>query len=212
MGISERKQREKEDLKKQILEAAKTLFVEKGFESTSMRNIAELLEFSPTRLYIYYKDKNAIIYELHKEGFKLLSAQFQQLPQQDQPFERLKAIGHIYLQFAQNHPDFYEVMFVMKGPIVHIKQYSQHENWAEGTKVYETLLNTVTKCQEQGYFPGKEAHQISLLIWSTLHGISMLNLHQHLSCIDDGYQLADTTKNNAMEIFETFIKFIERTT
>ena len=60
MTITTRKERQKEELKGKILQAAKELFMEKGFEDTSIRNIAEKIEYSPTTIYLYFKDKDDI--------------------------------------------------------------------------------------------------------------------------------------------------------
>ena len=77
-----------------VLEAAKKLFVQEGYEATSIRKIAKEIGFSPTTIYLYYRDKNDIAYALHQEGFLLLRDRFMALMSVDNPFERLKAIGH----------------------------------------------------------------------------------------------------------------------
>src|SRR5690606_17197717 len=110
MGIKERKARHRENLKVQILEAAKKLFVKDGYQATSIRKIAAEIEFSPTTIYLYYKDKSDIAYALHQEGFSLLRERFVALEFVEQPFERLRAMGRAYIQFALDHPDFYELM------------------------------------------------------------------------------------------------------
>ena len=76
MGVTERKERHKEDLKKDILTAAKELFTEKGFEATSIRAIAEKIEYSPATIYLYYKDKNEIVHALHQDGFQTVGKPF----------------------------------------------------------------------------------------------------------------------------------------
>ena len=76
MEIKERKLRHKEDLKQSILDAAKKLFLSEGYGATSIRKIAAEIEFSPTTIYLYYKDKAEIAHALHQEGFKELGARF----------------------------------------------------------------------------------------------------------------------------------------
>jgi len=70
VGIQERKRKHKEDLKQLILDAAKKLFMKDGYEATSIRKIAAEIEFSPTTIYLYYKDKAEISHALHQEGLK----------------------------------------------------------------------------------------------------------------------------------------------
>ncbi|MFX8778120.1 helix-turn-helix domain-containing protein, partial [Acinetobacter baumannii] len=61
MGINERKEKQKLELKRLILDASMKLFVEEGFENVSIRKIADLIEYSPTTIYLYFKDKNEIL-------------------------------------------------------------------------------------------------------------------------------------------------------
>ena len=71
MGVKERKEREKHDMRELILKAAHQIFVDKSFEEVSIRNIADEIEYSPATIYLYFKDKNEIFYALHTEAFKI---------------------------------------------------------------------------------------------------------------------------------------------
>jgi AcrR family transcriptional regulator len=68
MGIAERRSKHKENLRQAILDAAKKLFLRDGYHATSIRKIAQEIEFSPTTIYLYYKDKAEIAHALHIEG------------------------------------------------------------------------------------------------------------------------------------------------
>lgn len=72
MTIAARKQREKEEMRALILDAARKIFLEKGYEHTSIRNIAEKIEYSPGTIYLYFKEKDEIFHALHEEGFRRL--------------------------------------------------------------------------------------------------------------------------------------------
>ncbi|MEI6899671.1 MAG: helix-turn-helix domain-containing protein, partial [Bacteroidota bacterium] len=91
MGITERKTKERQELKDLILSAAKSLFIEKGIDETSIRNIAERIEYSPATIYLYFKDKDEILHELHSQGFQELGSRMSVLMAVGDPFERLKA-------------------------------------------------------------------------------------------------------------------------
>ena len=69
MGITDRKEREKQELKDLILKEAKAVFLEEGYEKTSIRKIADRIEYSPTTIYLYFKDKSELLLELHKQSF-----------------------------------------------------------------------------------------------------------------------------------------------
>jgi len=179
MGIKERKEKHKEELKLRILDAAKDLFLKQGYDATSIRKIAEQIEISPTTIYLYYKDKSDIIYALHQEGFKILSSQFVVLQQVEDAFERLKAMGRIYMTFALENPDFYELMFIMKEPLDFVVKHCGSE-WEEGEFAFTSLLKTVADCKEVGYFKQMDTNSMALNIWAIMHGLCSLKLQGHL--------------------------------
>ena len=131
MGIAERKERDKEELRERILVAAKTLFLEKGVEKTSIRNIADLIEYSPGSIYHYFKDKNEIFHALHQGGFQQLMSRMEVLAAVSNPMERLKKMGAIYVDFALENPDMYDLMFIKEAPMDHVFN-SNDEQWKEG--------------------------------------------------------------------------------
>ena len=212
MGITERKERHREELKKDILIAAKELFLENGFEATSIRNIAEKIEYSPATIYLYYKDKNEIIHALHQEGFKLLIQHFEVLNTIPSAFERLKAMGKAYIQFALTHPDVYQLIFTMKEPLEHVTQCEIE--WDEGDAAFQLLLKTVQGCQEEGYFKGVEPVGMAFMIWSTMHGLCTLRISGHLEHMTIVCPEVEAMKKNVDELltynYDIFVSVLEK--
>jgi len=207
MGIKERKIKHKEDLKQSILDAAKKLFLNDGYEATSIRKIAAEIEFSPTTIYLYYKDKNEIAHALHEEGFKMLSERFSVLAYVEHPFERLKAMGRIYMQFALENKDFYEIMFVMKEPIV---EACIEDEWDEGKRAFSTLLQTIEECQKAGYFKGFEPNAFSLVVWSTMHGLCTMKIHGQLELVVKKKEILTDVQDVFTHTFECFVQLLEK--
>ncbi|HWV70618.1 MAG TPA: TetR/AcrR family transcriptional regulator [Pseudosphingobacterium sp.] len=214
MGIKERKERHKEDLRQRILDAAKLLFLKEGYDATSIRKIASAIEFSPTTIYLYYKDKNDIIYALQKEGFKLLRTKFSALSNVENPFERLKAMGRTYLQFSIESREFYELMFVMKEPLEFLQSIcgeGEDEQWDEGVEAFNFLVRTIADCQQAGYFVGHDIKMFSLLVWSTVHGLSTLNMHGHITHVVEKHLIELQDGGQILEAaFNSYIKFLEQ--
>ncbi|MGB3183488.1 MAG: TetR/AcrR family transcriptional regulator [Cyclobacteriaceae bacterium] len=174
MGIAERKAKEKEKLKALILEGAKKLFIEKGIDKTTIRNIADAIEYSVGTVYVYYKDKNAILHDLHTQGFQQLGGAMRVLNSVTDPMERLKALGRVYINFAEQNPDMYDLMFSMKAPIEFLE--SQHrDDWNEGAATFNVMQNTVKQCIERGHFMGHKLEPLSFMIWGCVHGMCALN-------------------------------------
>jgi AcrR family transcriptional regulator len=205
MGIKERKLKHKEDLKQSILDAAKNLFLKEGYEATSIRKIAAEIEFSPTTIYLYYKDKAAISHALHQEGFKLLASQFNVLTYIENPFERLKAMGRVYMQFALENNDFYELMFNRAEPLDCVD-----DHWEEGEQAFRLLLMNVQACKEAGYFTQFDAESFSMMIWSTMHGLCTLKIKGHLEHVTRHKMVLQDVPDVFTHTFETFIATLEK--
>jgi len=206
MTITSRKERQKEELKGKILEAAKELFMLKGFEDTSIRNIAEKIEYSPTTIYLYFKDKDDIFHSLHSEGFTLLNQYFRPLGHLEDPFERLKAISKAYIDFALENGEFYDLMFIIRSPMKSLSK--DDSNWDEGNRAFDFLLNTINQCIGKGYFEGMNPEILAFTVWSMVHGIVSLEIRNRCSVISEPNQidLAKKAGNLVIEILERMHK------
>src|SRR5688572_21211554 len=117
MGIAERKEKQKLEIRKAILDASMKLFVEQGYENVSIRKIADLIEYSPTTVYLYFKDKNEILFNLHEIGFLKMDEYTADLFTIKNPLVRLHKMGEHYIRFGIENPAFYDLMFILQAPM-----------------------------------------------------------------------------------------------
>jgi AcrR family transcriptional regulator len=185
MSITERKAKEKEELRALILQGAKKLFIENGIEQTTIRNIADEISYSVGTVYVYYKDKNSILHDLHTLGFKQLGGEMRVLLSVAEPMERLAAIGRVYIRFAVDNPDMYDLMFNMKAPMEFLER-TDEEEWNEGKATFNVLKTTVEQCIAQGYFAGHQLEPLSFVIWSTVHGMCSLYIRERIKAVNLG--------------------------
>lgn len=171
MGITERKEREKQGMRELILKEATQMFIEDGYDKTSIRNLAERIEYSPATIYLYYKDKDEIFYAIHEQGFEMLLTRMQEAEGVLNPYEKLFKLGYIYLKFAFDNPEYYDLMFIMRSPM---KSLKPEEDWNCGFKSYNSLKDTVRACVEQGYIKPLDVEQLSFSILSYMHGMTSL--------------------------------------
>lgn len=206
-----KRERQKEDLRKHILDTAKVLFKQEGYEATSIRKIASAIGYSPTTIYLYYKDKSEIVHALHGEGFNLLNSRLAVLAHVENPFERLKAMGRIYMQFAMEHSDYYEVMFIMKEPISYLVNYCANEEWAEGSQAFYALLSTMEGCMQMGYFSDQNPMPTVMLVWSFMHGLCAMKIVGHLDHIATKKNLLPEPSELMEQTFLCFVQMVEKT-
>lgn len=179
MGTAERREREKKKMRDQILNAAMKLFLKEGFEKVTIRRIAEVIEYSPATIYLYFKDKNEILYALHEQGFEELHKRQQAVLSIRDPLGRLKSHGLVYVSFALEKPEYYDLMFIMKGPAR--KSKSVEEEWVAGRRSYELLRRNVEDCIAAGYLPGGNLDVAAFSVWSLVHGIVSLIIRRRCS-------------------------------
>ncbi|HEY4063462.1 MAG TPA: TetR/AcrR family transcriptional regulator [Puia sp.] len=176
MGIAERKEKQKLEIRKMILDASMKLFVEEGFNHVSIRKIAELIEYSPTTVYLYFKDKDEIFFNLHDIGFKMLLEANQNLGSIRNPLIRLHKMGENYLNFGMKNPEYYNLMFIAREPMKTL----QNCDWENGDVALGLLKATIQECMDKGYLAKNDAHLVSLSVWSHVHGLVALAIRERM--------------------------------
>jgi AcrR family transcriptional regulator len=177
MGVSERRIRERLDARQSILATARELFLLKGFEATTIRNIAEKIEYSPSTIYQHFKDKNEIFYTLHTESFLELVKQMKRSDLHENPLEQLIALGKIYIQFAEDNPELYDLMFIMEAPIDFLNLLDETQ-WIEGKTAFDYLKSVISACINKGLIKETDVDSLAYLIWSTVHGMVTLSIRK----------------------------------
>lgn len=177
MGIAERKEKERLVMKQRILTAAMELFIEFGFQHVSIRNIAEKIEYSPSTIYLYFPDKNAILIELLNEGLDRLNEKILLHQQIADPIDRFIAYERCYLEFALENPQYYDIMFIRGLPIRRPEEGFATE---KGERLYNVFEELLTECQRAGHLQDKNIREQTILLWSTLHGFCSLHIRGRL--------------------------------
>lgn len=195
MGISERKEREKGEMKQLIMTAALKMFLEDGYAKTSIRNIADAIEYSPGTIYLYYKDKDELLYEVQRHGYDLLLQEFRAKANSDDPLERMHQLGRTYISFGLENPELYDLMFIIRAPTnVDEKVHKDNGNDTSGY-----LLDCMKNCIDKGLVRMTNLEQCCLQLWSMAHGLVSLNLRCRLKVLSMGEGSVDEILMSAME-------------
>jgi AcrR family transcriptional regulator len=169
--MKERREREKEQVRRKILDAARALFVEEGYEAVTMRKIAAAIEYSPTAIYLHFRDKKAVVNALCDSDFLKLATRFRKIAQVADPIERLRAAGLAYADFALRHPNHYRLMFMTPHP-PHMPEESAIEVGNRDEDAYAFVLWTAGQAIERGLLRPEldDAHLVAQIVWSAIHG------------------------------------------
>lgn len=183
MGIAERREREKELLRASIVEAARDLLSEQGLAALSMRAIAERIEYSPATIYLYFKDKEALIQEVVEAGFDQLEAtvraELRALPEEASAADQYSAIGRAYARFALENTSYFRVMFELP---MQADVHCPAEQEADSATHHDPfgvlpLLQRAALEDLEGLGDVKRA---SVIGWGLIHGLTALYLSGHL--------------------------------
>jgi AcrR family transcriptional regulator len=208
MGIAERKEKQKNEIRQLILDASMKLFVEEGFESITIRKIAELIEYSPTTVYLYFKDKDEIFYALHDMGFEKMSEFNKNLDSIKNPLVRMHKMGENYLRFGMEYPEFYSLMFINGEPMKKISELGC--DWKPGDAALGRLKETVTECMEKGYLAKGDPYLVSLAVWGFVHGLVSLAIRQRMEKIVPDEKMVLPMMEQALNWFMNNIDITER--
>jgi AcrR family transcriptional regulator len=178
-----RRERLRADVRERICEAAMQLFLAEGLERTSIRRIAEAVDYTPGAIYSYFRDRDDIFYELHARGFEKFRALVRpEVEAETTPAARLYRAGELYLRFAFEHPQYYELMFIMAATG---KRIREDERWEQGLENYDFLRSIVRDCIADGSLPPGDVEAATFAVWSSVHGIASLVIRSRAPMIPD---------------------------
>ncbi len=170
MGIKERRQRERQQLRDGILSAAREIASAEGWQSVTIRKIAGLIEYSPPVIYEYFDSKDDILLELVRVGYAgQLEAIERARASSGDPEEALLGMSRAWCRFAFEAPDLYQVMYGLGGvsfPVTELRK--------EGEKIAGAMAGVLEKVLVKN---GKEVEDVwgkVTLAWGTLHGLVSL--------------------------------------
>ena len=136
---------ERQQLRTLIIDAARDLFVSRGVEAVTMREIAKRIGYSATSIYLHFADKEALLRAICDTDFLALASALKNIFQIAEPVERMQALGHGYAEFALSHPNHYRLMFMAERASLDPSQSCLQQNSAEQDAYFQlkTVVNNV---------------------------------------------------------------------
>lgn len=178
MGSTERRLRQKQELRERILDAARELFNARGYDAVTMREIAARIEYSATALYGHFADKQALIDELCREDFSRFGERFVALSSIRDPIERLCRAGVAYFDFAEQHPEHYRLMFMAQRPAT-APDCAERADPTRNAYVFLRSLISDLKNAELLRSELTEVDAVAQTAWAAVHGATALDLTIH---------------------------------
>lgn len=175
VGIQERRERERHELRQKILSAARDLFAERGYEAVTMREIAARIEYSPTALYKHFRDKESLVRELCRQDFTTLAQRLVEVVSSGDALERFARTGLVYLDFAARHPSHYRLMFMGELPPTPPEEGERDDPTHNAYVFLRALVAELERAKLLR--PGLDDFDlVAQTIWGAVHGVAALDL------------------------------------
>ncbi len=188
MGTKERRDRERQELRQAILMASRDIAAREGWQSVSIRKVAERIEYSPPTIYEHFTSKEALLRELMREGFRLLMERVRAgNSTAASPEARIMAIALAYWDFAWDYPELYQVMHGLGGvPFCFdaaIEEAESAPNLSssdqfppEAKVVFQFTMDAIKELADGGERDCDEREALVHILWATLHGLVALTM------------------------------------
>lgn len=172
MGIAERKQRQKEEVRSQILHAAWKLVQQEGWQALSLRKIAEAIEYSVPVIYDHFLNKEAILQEFTRQGFQRLYDELSKVKKRyADPEKQIEQIAFSYWDFAFENKEYYQLMYGLGMPTC--ETVRQIPELGAFTDLLQDSVNQLIKKTGR---TDLDPFTKMKTFWSMLHGLISINM------------------------------------
>jgi AcrR family transcriptional regulator len=164
----QRRDQEKQDVRQAILDAAAELFREHGYERFSLRQVAERIGYSPTTIYLYFTDKDDLLFTVADVGFTRFGEQLVAAAASTaDPAGRLTAMGRAYIDFGIQNPAYYQLMFMQRGDFLMANRDGEYKPRIDS---FGVLQQAVRDAIDAGAVRPGDAAPYADALWALVHG------------------------------------------
>lgn len=173
MGLKERRQREKEQRREQILDSARELILKHGIHEVSVQQIAKLAELSVGTIYLYFKSKEELFATLQEEILDFLYNNIREtLSGIQDPAERVRRIAMEYKRFSEEQKQYFDVINYFISPLdIFFPTNLKKEVDKHGNMILNVVVESIQMGVDQGIFDKVKPKRCALMLWGTVHGL-----------------------------------------
>ncbi len=175
MGIQERKGREKEQRREDIIDAAEMIFAQKGLAAATMDEIAEAAELGKSTLYLYYKSKEDLYLAATMRGGEILYKMMSEATAGDEPIlVRIRKLGESYLEFFNKYREYFRMYYFLESEHLHSQVSAEMKQLclSKDQKIWGLVTGLVQEAIDQGILEkATDANQVAVMLWSNCNGL-----------------------------------------
>ena len=180
---SDRREKQKRELRRSILQAATKEFLEHGYENFSLRRVAERVGYTPTTIYLYFANKDDLLLATVQNGFAEFDGAMSEAAEKTaDPLARIESLGRTYIEFGLRNPALYRLMFMQRSDFYLMPRLIGIESTPEADDVkpqhrvvaQELLVSAVREAMEKQQIQEGNPLLIADVLWSSAHGLVAL--------------------------------------
>ena len=179
MGQDNRKRQEKEIKRKDIIDAAERIFFSKGYDNTSMDEVAKEAEYSKRTVYVYFSSKEQIYFEIMIRGYRLLIDRIEKSFNESHPqnaIEELRCIFFTFFGFSEEYPRYFEAIMDYETKDSNDQSGVEDESKAECYQLGEQIFGYLSRALKKGTAEGSlhselDSEQAALFLWACTVGV-----------------------------------------
>ena len=176
MGVIEKRAKQKEEFRREILDSAREIFINDGYDGFSMRKLAEKIDYSPTTIYLYFKNKDDLLFAICEEFFANFFAELNRIRSVSQdPIETLRQAILYLMNFGLKNPNQYKLIFFTKSVYGTKEELVEKESMARNT--YFVFKEIVQDCINAGRLREIEVDLIVNTLSIASHGVIAKNIY-----------------------------------
>ncbi len=172
MGIAERKEQERQELRKRILEAAREIIEEEGLGQLSIRKIGNRIEYSPSLIYHYYRNKDEIIDSIVEDGYRRIIADVSEAaPVGVDPLEGIILGFRAYVQLVLGMPAYFKEILFAGGNIDNPRLKILKQGISERNTTFDRLRKQLEEGRERGRIVCGDPEITAQVLWCSTVGL-----------------------------------------
>ena len=174
MGIHERKQREKERRRQEILAAARNVFSKKGFNSATMEEIASKAELSPGTLYLYFTNKEELHTSLSIDLLAHLGQEISKVVDQDMSvLEKIARFRDVFIDIYEHDASILINLFHLQSgeTLYNLSEEVMEELKKNSSQAHQAIIRVVQEGIEKGLFVDEHPVALADILWATYSGV-----------------------------------------
>lgn len=206
MGTPERREREREQRRQAIVNAAEKIFFSKGYEKSTMDDIAAESELSKGTLYLYFKSKEEVYLAIILRGMKILRSLFEEAVDSNETgLGKVRAIGQAYSKFHSDYRHHYDAL--MYYSLMKIDVFGQSpataelKTFMENKEVMTILVNAIKEGIKDGSIRKElDPEKTAIILWGQSSGILQLMTTK-------GHAIKHVFEYSRDEMLESYFEF-----